>query len=140
MWIGSESPTSQIARELANLIIDDPKSGQSHRLGDVRDAAQLRFLAKCLKQLDPAILQPIVAGRWLEGFDWPQVFTQIACTILLLQADEPAGGMLVDVDAALAASRASDCKLVKLRGCGHNMHLGRTQEVVNLVHNFLEGL
>ena len=137
---GSPLPVGQLATELANLILVDPLTRQSQRLGDLRDAAQLRFLASCLKQLDPAVLQPVIEARWLAGFDWPQVFSRIACPLLLLQADEAAGGMLVDADAVRAASRAGDCTLVKLRGCGHNMHVARTQEVTNVVHAFLESL
>jgi pimeloyl-ACP methyl ester carboxylesterase len=137
---GSPQPAARLARELANLVTVDPQTGRSQRLGDVRDAAQLRFMASCLKQLDPAVLRPVIEARWLAGFDWPQVFSRIACPLLLLQADEAAGGMLMDADAALAASLAADCTLVKLSGCGHNMHVGRTQDVANLVHAFLEGL
>lgn len=137
---GSSQPTAALAQELADLVSVDPKTGQSQRLGDVRDAAQLRFMAGCLKQLDPAVLQPVIEARWLAGYDWPQVFRRIACPTLLLQADEAAGGMLVDAEARRAATVAPDCTLVKLRGCGHNMHVGRTQDVANIVHAFLEGL
>lgn len=137
---GSPHPVALLARELANLVTVDPRTGQSQRLGDVRDAAQLRFMASCLKQLDPAVLEPVIEARWLANFDWPQVFSRIACPLLLLQADEAAGGMLVDAEAARAAALAADCTLVKLRGCGHNMHVGRTQDVANIVHAFLEGV
>jgi pimeloyl-ACP methyl ester carboxylesterase len=137
---GSPLAVGQLAAELANMILVDPQTRQSQRLGDLRDAAQLCFLASCLKHLDPAVLRPITEARWLAEFDWPQVFSRIACPMLLLQADEAAGGMLVDADAVRAASRASDCTLVKLRGCGHNMHVARTQEVANVVHAFLESL
>lgn len=137
---GSPLSVGQLAVELANMILVDPLTRQSQRLGDLRDAAQLRFLASCLKQLDPAVLRPVIEARWLAGFDWPQVFSRIACPLLLLQADEAAGGMLVDADAAAVALRAGDCTLVKLRGCGHNMHVARTQDVANVVHAFLEGL
>jgi pimeloyl-ACP methyl ester carboxylesterase len=136
---GSPLPAAGLTRELANLVTVDPRTGHSQRLGDVRDAAQLRFMASCLKQLDPAVLRPVLEARWLAGFDWPQVFSRIACPLLVMQADEAAGGMLMDTDAAQAASLAADCTLVKLRGCGHNMHVGRTQDVANIVHAFLEG-
>jgi pimeloyl-ACP methyl ester carboxylesterase len=139
-YAGSLQPTALLAGELADLVSVDPQTGQSQRLGDVRDTAQLRFLASCLKQLDPAVLRPVIDARWLAGFDWPQVFRSITCPLLLLQADEAAGGMLMDGDAARAATLAADCTLVKLRGCGHNMHVGRTQDLANLVHAFLEGL
>ena len=46
-----------------------PGKAGSIRLGDTRDMASLRFTARCLKQLHRDVLSPIVAGRWLEGFD-----------------------------------------------------------------------
>lgn len=137
---GSTRPAAELARELAELVSVDPKTGMRQRLGDVRDAAQLRFMASCLKQLDPAVLRPVVEGSWLSGFDWPHIFSRVACPLLLLQADEAAGGMLMDADAQRAAALAADCTLVKLLGCGHNMHVGRTQDVANIVHAFLDSL
>lgn len=137
-WTGSPLPVREVAKELADLVTVDPHSGVSQRLGDVRDAVQLRFLAHCLKRLDPAALESIVAERWLDGYDWRKVFRELACPTLLLQADETAGGMLIDAEAAEAAALAKDCTLVKLRGCGHNIHSSRTQELVNLTLAFLE--
>jgi pimeloyl-ACP methyl ester carboxylesterase len=139
-WAGSSQPVPQIARELADPVTVDPTSGTAQRLGDVRDAAQLRFMAHCLQRLDPAVLQPIVAGRWLEGFDWRETFSKLSCPALLLQADETAGGMLIDAEAAEVAALAADCTLVKLAGCGHNMNTARTQDVANVVLAFLESL
>jgi pimeloyl-ACP methyl ester carboxylesterase len=129
-----------MARELAEITVVDPKTGTTLRLGNLRDAAQLRFMASCLAQLDPRVLDPIVQCRWLEGFDWRQVFRKLACPALLLQADPAAAGMLTDDDAAEAAGLARSLTLVKLAGCGHGMHWTRTQDVANLTCAFLESL
>src|SRR5262245_23285476 len=83
-YAGSSHPTGELARELANLVVVEPQSGESRRLGELRDAAQLRFLASCLKQLDPAVLRPIIEARWLAGYDWPRVFERISNPMLLL--------------------------------------------------------
>lgn len=139
-WAGSQLPTDQLARELAGLTFADPISGATLRLGDQRDPAQLRFMASCLARLDPRVLDPIVESRWLEGFDWRQVFQQIRSPALLLQADTNVAGMLTDGDAAQVESLCSSVTLVKLRGCGHNMHWTRTQEIANLTCAFLESL
>lgn len=137
---GSRQPTDRLARELADLKFTDPNSGVMLRLGDQRDPAQLRFMASCLARLDPRVLEPVVQSRWLEGFDWRRVFRQIACPTLLLQADTNVAGMLTDHDASEVESLCPAVTLVKLRGCGHNMHWTRTQEVANLTCAFLESL
>jgi pimeloyl-ACP methyl ester carboxylesterase len=139
-WAGSQRPVSEVARELAELVTIDPATLEPQRLGDVRDPAQLRFLASCLKRLDPAVLQPIVAERWLEGYDWRQTFRGLACPALLVQADESAGGMLIAAEAAEAQVLAGDCTLARLPGCGHNIHSTKTQDLANLVLAFLESL
>lgn len=139
-WAGSDAPVDQIAQQLAHFVYEDPVSGVGIRLGDQRDCAQLRFLASCLRQLDPRVLNPIVEDRWLDGYHWREVFQQIHCPVLLLQADPAVGGMLIDADARQAAHASPNCLLVKLGGCGHGMHWSRTQEVANLANAFLESI
>jgi pimeloyl-ACP methyl ester carboxylesterase len=139
-WAGSQAPRDQIARELAEITVTDPTTRVTLRLGDLRDAAQLRFMASCLAQLDPRVLEPIVQCRWLDEFDWRQVFRNLACPALLLQADTAVAGMLTDSDASEVAKLAPSLTLVKLAGCGHGMHWTRTQDVANLTCAFLESL
>jgi pimeloyl-ACP methyl ester carboxylesterase len=139
-WAGSQVPRDQIARELAEITVTDPVTLVTLRLGDMRDAAQLRFMASCLAQLDPQVLEPIVQCCWLEGFDWRQIFQNLACPALLLQADTAVAGMLTDGDAAELARLTRSLTLVKVSGCGHNMHWTRTQDVANLTCAFLESL
>jgi pimeloyl-ACP methyl ester carboxylesterase len=129
-----------LARELADIVTTDPLTGKQTRLGEVRDAASIRYLASCLRDVDPRVLDPIVAGRWLAGYDWREVVGRITAPILLLQADAVAGGMLVDDEARQFAAAAGDATLVKLTGAGHNLHTSRTQDVLNLVTQFLDSL
>src|SRR5262249_44586517 len=66
---GSRHPVADIARGLAEIQLVTPGTGRRTRFGDVRDGVSLRFGARCLSQVDPEVLTPIVAGRWLEGYD-----------------------------------------------------------------------
>lgn len=61
---GSGRPTGEVARDLADVRLP---SGE--RLGDKRDAVALRFLARCLADLDPAVLSPVLEGEWFGDFD-----------------------------------------------------------------------
>lgn len=136
----STLPVGALARQLAEIPLTTPGKAGSIKLGDTRDMASLRFTARCLKQLDRDVLSPIVAGRWLDGFDWAGTLAQISSPALLLQADVTAGGMLTDTDAAEAERLMSDCCRVRLPKVGHLIHWLQTETCLRLVLSFLESL
>lgn len=136
----STLPVGELARQLAEIPLTIPGQAGSIRLGDTRDLASLRFTARCLKPLDRNVLAPITAGRWLEGFDWTAVLGRINCPGLLLQADQSAGGMLTDDDAADAERLMSDCTRIRLPKVGHLIHWLQTEACLRLVNSFLESL
>ena len=136
----STLPVGTLARQLAEIPLTTPGKAGSIRLGDTRDMASLRFTARCLKQLHRDVLAPIVAGRWLEGFDWAAAAEKISCPVLLLQADLSVGGMLTDDDAAEAERLMTDCVRVRLPKVGHLIHWLQTDTCLRLVNSFLESL
>lgn len=136
----STLPVGTLARQLAEIPLTTPGKPGSIRLGDTRDMASLRFTAKCLKQVHRDVLSPIVAGRWLEGFDWGAVSQKITCPVLLMQADLSAGGMLTDDDAAEAERLMPDCIRVRLPKAGHLIHWLQTDTCLRLINSFLESL
>jgi pimeloyl-ACP methyl ester carboxylesterase len=130
----------ELARRLAEIRFVDPANGRSQRLGDVRDPTSLRFSAASLLHVDPHVLDPLIAGDWLAGYDEDAVFAGLCCPVLLLQADTALGGMLVDPDVERLRALAADVTLVHMPGVGHMMHWQRTQEIASLTFNFLEAL
>ncbi len=139
-FAGSTLPVGALARQVADIPLTTPGKTGSVRLGDTRDAASIRFTARCLKQLDREVLSPIVAGRWQEGFDWAAVCAKVECPALLLQADLSAGGMLTDDDASEAERLLPDCSRVRLPKVGHLIHWLQTETCLRLVNSFLESL
>ncbi len=137
---GDSRGAAVIARELGNALIHDPVQATRTRLGDLRDAAALRFTASCLKRLDPAVLEPIVQGQWLEGFAIESVFRRVQCPCLLIQADPAAGGMLTDDDADSLEGWLADSVRIKFHGSGHLVHWIKTTELLNCLHGFLESV
>jgi len=129
-----------IARRLTELTYLHPGTGETLTIGKQRDATTLRFMSTCLAQLDPGVLVPIVERRWLEGWNWQQELPKVRCPVLLLQADEIAGGMLIDTDAQQCVDLIPDCTLIKMRGVGHLMHWQRPGEVTNHTLTFLEAI
>lgn len=139
-FAGSQEPVQTIASRLADILLTDPQSQTTTRLGDVRDATSLRFTARCLQQLDPRALHSIVAGEWLRGFDWLSTLHQLPCPGLLLQADPAAGGMLTSTDAESAVSGAAEITRVSFAETGHLIHWQRTNELLRNIEAFLESL
>jgi pimeloyl-ACP methyl ester carboxylesterase len=139
-FAGSSDSVASIAKQLADVTLVDPQSQAQTRLGDVRDAASLRFTAKCLQRLDPQTLPVINDGQWLDGFDWRQTLRDLPCPALLLQADPTTGGMLTDDDADEAAGLAADLTAIKYANTGHLIHWQPTNELLRHVEAFLETL
>lgn len=137
-FAGRTEPIGQLLRELADLTIPDPVTGRTGRLGDLRDAASLRFTAKSLSKLDPRVFEPILAGDWLGGFHWPEELSAATCPVLLLQADAAVGGMLMNDDVEQARSVAADVSVVRFPETGHLMHWQKTEAVLRCVQAFLE--
>lgn len=137
---GEDRSVAEIARMLADVQLVDPRLEQTIRLGDLRNQAALRFTASCLKRLDPQVLDSIVAGEWLEGFEIQAVMQSVKCPVLLLQADVSAGGMLTDEDVADLKVWVEDLVHVKVPGCDHQIHWNRTAELLSSVHAFLGAL
>jgi pimeloyl-ACP methyl ester carboxylesterase len=137
---GSDRPVAEIAAALGNISISLPGKTLRPRLGELRDAAGLRFMASCLKQVDPAVMRPLIAGQWLDGFDVPTVLARIRCPVLLLQGEYALGGMLDDDAARRAAATIADCTHFRVPGAGHLIHTMQREATIRLVTDFLESL
>jgi pimeloyl-ACP methyl ester carboxylesterase len=87
----------------------------------------LAKMAGFLGMADPRILDEVLAGSWLEGYEWPGL--QHRC--LVLQADGAKGGMLSEADAPAGA------RVVRLEGVGHLAHWQAPERVGELVREFL---
>jgi pimeloyl-ACP methyl ester carboxylesterase len=139
-FAGSSRPPADVSKELAEIQVTDPNTQKLLRLGDVRDAVSLRYMAHCLRHVDPRVLTPIVDGDWLEGYAWEELFSQIRCPILLLQGDVRAGGMLIDSEVAKIKSLAADLTHVFYPNCGHTIHWSRPTELLIQLYQFIETL
>lgn len=137
-FVGHQRPVSEVARELAEIRLSRPGRDQAVRLGDTRDAVSLRFTARCLSQLEPEVLLPIVDGTWLDGYDLSAILGQVKCPTLLLQADGAKGGMLIDSDADLLTSTLPDCTRIRFPYSPHLIHWAQTETLLRYVVGFLE--
>ena len=136
---GSPRPVAEVANELAKVIVKMP-DGTDLPLGQLRDAASLRFSARCLKDVDPEVFAPILAGEWLQEYDLGEIIAGVRCPVLLLEADAHAGGMLREEDADRLELELPDCTRVRFPGAGHLLHWTNTGAVLRAVTAFLESL
>ena len=137
--LAGRTDTSAVAKEFAEIRIPTGK-GDSIRLGDTRDAAGIRFVARCLRDLDPHVMDPPLDKRWLDGHDVFAVAKQVKCPALLVVSDPALGGMLPLADANPLAAALPDCSRVDLPGVGHLIHWQDTPATLRLLHGFLGSL
>jgi pimeloyl-ACP methyl ester carboxylesterase len=126
-----------LAERLATLPVQHPRDGRIVEFREIRDQAALRFSAECLVKMDPAVLDSLIAGRWLDGLDWFGELARITCPTLLLRADPDCGGMLSAAEAARIAEIIPQCRRIERPGLGHNLHATDPRATLALVGDFL---
>ena len=118
--LATPSPTPLVER-LAAIPIPSPTGGWVP-LGQLRDAASLRFGAECLSTVDPEVFRSLPSGRWLEGYDVPANIGAIRCPVFLIQGDPALGSALTDEDARRFDAVPGGCQRIRIPGKGHLMH------------------
>jgi pimeloyl-ACP methyl ester carboxylesterase len=134
---GGARPVSDTARALADVVVPTPAGAV--RLGDLRDAASLRYIARCLRDVDGAVVTPLLDGRWLEGYDVGALWGGVRCPALLLRGDEVRGGLIGRAEALALVGMMADGTLIDVPGAGHLIHWQDTA-AVRLGLGFLESL
>jgi pimeloyl-ACP methyl ester carboxylesterase len=130
----------EVQRQLAEIQVVGPDGRTRTRLGDVRDATSLRFFAACLTQVDPSVLDPLIEGRWLAGYEMDAIFRRIQCPALLLQAEIRCGGMLTDHDADRFERLVTRAMRIRFPNVGHSIHWTDTPGTLRYVLGFLGSL
>jgi len=137
---GNGLTVAERTRELAEMGLPGGVDQAPMRLGDLRDATSLRFTARCLQDMDPEVLTPVLEVRWLDGYEQQTVMAGVRCPALLLRADERFGGMMSVGDVKQLTSTMADCTVIDLRGVGHTVHWLEGEKTIRFVLGFLESL
>ena len=87
---GSNRDVGSVARELGETLVPTPTGPV--KLSSLRDGVRLRFIARCLADVDGEVFTPALEGRWLDGYDEQAVWRAVTCPALLLRGDPAAGG------------------------------------------------
>ena len=137
---GSSDSVATLARKLGDVQLNPPDRSVPVRLRELREPTSLRFMATCLKLLDREVWDPILEGRWLDGFELDRVLAKISCPVLLLHGNVGEGGMVDDKAAAEVERRLADCTRVRVARAGHLIHQLQSETTLRLTGEFLESL
>jgi pimeloyl-ACP methyl ester carboxylesterase len=136
---GTSRDVGAIARELGDIVVGQSTRGQT-RFRDIRDGAAIRFSARWLCDLDPAVYTPILERQWREGVDFPEAWNRVRCPTMLLAGDELAGGMLPAAAAQDILQRLVDGTLINFPRVGHQIHWMAREATLQVLLAFLESL
>ncbi len=135
---GSGRPIPEVAKELGETHVPTPNGPV--KLATLRDAASLRFIARCLADVDRDVFTPALEGRWMTGYDERTIWRGTGCPTLLIRGDPAAGGMLPLADADQMSADVPDLTRIDFNGVGHLIHATATESTIRHVLNFLESL
>ena len=109
-------------------------------LGRIRSSEAIQFSARCLAMVDPEIFTPVIAGRWLEGFDEGALFREVTCPVLLLQGDPQCGAALTDLDADAAQTACTRLRRINFPNTSHLIHHEQPEAVLTAIDEFTSNL
>lgn len=124
-------------RGLTELPVKRASDGAVVRFIEVRDAASLRTYARYLRNVDPAVLDPIVGGMWMDRYNLSAVCASVRCPVLVFQACQKLGGMLTDDDLSTLQSGLANCEVIKSTESGHMIHATHGDQMVQALVRFL---
>ena len=131
---------SDLVRKLSEMAVRNPETGKEVRFDQLRSPQSLHSSAECLSQIDPAVLTPLLEGRWMERIDMMKQFKEIRCPVLLLRGESCKGAMLTIAEANDLSAELNNCKLVEVLGAGHLIHESQPARTLELLSDFLEPL
>jgi pimeloyl-ACP methyl ester carboxylesterase len=138
----SGDPVEKLVAALEALLVPVPGQSTTMQFKDLpgNDAAFQRWYAKCLTQLDPDTLTPLLEGYSVAEYDTDAMLQMISCPALLLQANPALGAMMTDKDVNRALSLLRQATHMRFEGLGHQLHMEQPEPVMRAVLNFLESL
>jgi pimeloyl-ACP methyl ester carboxylesterase len=135
-------PSSEITPELKEMPVPGPGAAPRRAVEAFgEDNPWFEFKAENLSRLDPGVLAAVLAGPafMLRGYEAEKLLPMISCPVLLLQADQAAGGMMRDDEVRDGLQLLPHGSHVHLHGIGHELHgpAGQERRVLEVISPFL---
>lgn len=128
-------------QELARMDLPDSEMiPLIMEMNPAQTAAEARFRAVSLRELDPEVYTPTLNGASMDGFDADARLAAIECPALLMQADPSLGAAMTNEEAERAAAAIPDCTFVRMQGVGHGIHRGDPVNFRRVLFDFLDSI
>jgi pimeloyl-ACP methyl ester carboxylesterase len=115
---------------MIEYVSQAPINAEGQTLLELAGAAAVRERAVQLHHLDPATLEPLVAGVLLGPHEPDELLSQVRCPVRLLAGQLEAGGAMDADDVARAVAKLARCEHTVFAGVGHMIHQERAEEYV----------
>lgn len=125
---------------MIDYVSQSPINDKGQTLLDLAGPEAVRERAEQLHHLDPATLEPLVAGVLLGPHEPDDLLVQVRCPVRLLAGQLEAGGAMDTEDVARAVSQLARCEHTVFPGAGHMIHQERAEEYVGALIAFVSSV
>jgi pimeloyl-ACP methyl ester carboxylesterase len=127
----------EVFRGLGEILVPQ-QGGEMRALCTLRSEASLRWSAECLMRVDPGVLEPLVEGKWLEGWTWEGLLSKARSEVCLLRGDLAAGAALTPADASAVGRPKLGYRHEFFCGQGHQLHAANPASFAEMVNGWWE--
>lgn len=133
-----QPPSSQAFNERVDIYASQSSTSAAQTVLDVSGPDLVRERAIQLHQVDPAVLEPALAGTLLGSDEPDGLLAQVRCPAHLVAAQVALGGAMSEQDVQRAASNMPHCTYAVIEGAGHDIHLDQPEVFARELNRFLE--
>ncbi|HMQ29739.1 MAG TPA: alpha/beta hydrolase [Chloroflexaceae bacterium] len=124
---------------MIELVAHMPITAAGQTLLELAGEQAVRERALQLHQLDPATLEPLVAGRLLGPHEPDNLLARVRCPVRLLAGEAGAGGALDAGDVARVVEQLAQCEHTVFAGVGHMIHQDRPAVYAHALFRLITG-
>jgi pimeloyl-ACP methyl ester carboxylesterase len=135
-YLGHYHANGASMEEMVTYVGQTPV-GEGQTWLDVAGPEAVRERAIQLHQMDPAILDPMLAGVLLAAEEPDELLARIECPIHLVAANSELGGALAAQDVQRAVAQMPHCTHTIIADAGHDIHLDQPQAFLRELKQFL---